>query len=190
MAVSVPILKEITEYEEKIMFGLSGRKLICFGLAIVLSIGTYFLSTKVFGISMDNTGYIIIVEVIPLLALGFIKKDGMPFEKYAALVIRHKTGARKLAYENKILMDAIGEERNSKYDWIFEKNTGDGKKQKGTTGEANLFKVTKKDRKRKRKAACREIKRARQEYRTAKRQAKKETKEAGSAQKHTRLNKI
>lgn len=182
MAVSVPILKEITEYEEKIMFGLSGRKLICFGLAIVMSIGTYFLCTKLLGMSMDNTGYIIMIEVMPLMALGFVKKDGMPFEKYAALVIRHKIGVKKLVYENKILIET--KERNSKHGWIKEEGSKQSKR------EAVLFEVTKKSRERKRKAACREIKRARQEYRAAKRQAEKAAKKASSTKKHARTDKI
>lgn len=38
MAISVPIPKEITEYEEKIMFGLSLRKLVCFSSAVVLGV--------------------------------------------------------------------------------------------------------------------------------------------------------
>lgn len=184
MAVSVPILKEITEYEEKIMFGLSGRKLICLGLAVVLSIGTYFLLTGVFGMSMNNASYIIMIEVIPLLALGFVKKDGMPFEKYAALFIRHKTGKRKLAYENEILIDKTEEGRDLKNGWIF-KNTGDRKEKKGTKREAVLFEVTEKNRTRKRKEACREIKRARQECREAERQAKKEAKKISSTKKYT-----
>ena len=77
MAISVPIPKEITEYEEKIMFGLSLRKLVCFSSAVVLGVGTYFLCTKVLGLTMDTASYIIIAEALPLMALGFIKKDGM-----------------------------------------------------------------------------------------------------------------
>lgn len=52
MAISVPIPKEITEYEEKIMFGLSLRKLVCFSSAVVLGVGTYFLCTKVLGLTI------------------------------------------------------------------------------------------------------------------------------------------
>lgn len=130
MAISVPIPKEITEYEEKIMFGLSLRKLVCFSSAVVLGVGTYFLCTKVLGLTMDTASYIIIAEAMPLMAFGFIKKDGMTFEKYAALLIRHKTGMNKLSYENELVIDALPDladetaERKSKYAWIFEKETG------------------------------------------------------------------
>lgn len=109
------------------MFGLSLRKLVCFSSAVVLGVGTYFLCTKVLGLTMDTASYIIIAEALPLMAFGFIKKDGMTFEKYAALLIRHKTGMNKLSYENELVIDALPDladetaERKSKYAWIFEK---------------------------------------------------------------------
>jgi hypothetical protein len=200
MAISVPIPKEITEYEEKIMFGLSLRKLICFSSAVVLGIGTYFLCTKVFGLTMDTASYIIIVEALPLMALGFIKKDGMPFEQYFALLIRHKTGRNQLSYETELLVDDMPDpvtepiERKSKYAWIFEKETGAAgtnhkltrkeRKARAAIRECAIFEITKKSRKRKGKETRRTIKAAKQEYRAAKRRAKKAAKKSGSSQKH------
>lgn len=200
MAISVPIPKEITEYEEKIMFGLSIRKLVCFSLAVVLGIGTYFLCTKVFGLTMDTTSYIIIIEALPLMALGFIKKDGMPFEQYFALLIRHKTGRNQLSYEIELLIDDLPDpenetiERKSKYAWIFEKETGAAgskyklsrkeRKAQSAIRECKIFEITKKSRKRKSKATRRTIKAAQQEYRAAKRRAKKAAKKGRSSEKH------
>lgn len=202
MAIETSIPKEITEYKEKILFGLSLRQLICVGSAVVLSIGTYFLCTKVFGLSMDFTSYIIIIEAIPIMALGFIKIEGMPFEKYAALFIRHKMGNNKLSYATKgeLLLKRIEDlntietekpaERKSKYAWIFEKETtGKGKpvrsrkeqQKEKFRRECKLFTVSKESRKRKSKETQRKIKAARQEYREAKRRAQKEAKAAGSA---------
>ena len=198
MAISVPIPKEITEYEEKIMFGLSLRKLVCFSSAVVLGVGTYFLCTKVLGLTMDTASYIIIAEALPLMALGFIKKDGMTFEKYAALLIRHKTGMNKLSYENDLADETA--ERKSKYAWIFEKETGSAgtgkqltrkeRKEARQIREAVVFAVTEKGRKRKRKEALREIKAARQEYRTIKRRAEKAAKESRRAEKHRPADKV
>ena len=198
MAVSVSIPKEITEYEEKIMFGLSLRKLVCFTSAVVLGIGSYFLCTKVLGLTMDTASYIIIAEAMPLMAFGFIKKDGMPFEKYFALILRHKIGQNKLSYGSELVIDyfpdPVNTERKSKYAWIFEKNSGTAGTEDNRTRkqrkadlkerEAVIFEVTKESRKRKRKEALAEIKGAKQEYRAAKRRAKKAAKEARRTQKH------
>ncbi len=197
MAISVPIPKEITEYEEKIMFGMSLRKLVCFASAVVLSVVTYFLCTKLLGLTMDTASYIIIIEAMPLMALGFIKKDGMTFEKYFALILRHKTGINKLPYGTELVIDTIPDsidetiERKSKYAWIFEKDNAAAagkqltrKKRKAAIRcrEAQVFTVTKKSRKRKRKEARREIKAARQEYRAVKRRAEKAAEESSRTQ--------
>ncbi len=203
MSVSVSIPKEITEYEEKIMFGLSLRKLICFSTAVVLGIGSYFLLTKVFGLTMNSASYVIIIEAMPLMALGFVKKEGMPFEKYFALMVRHKIGIKKLSYETELVIDKLpgsadeAKERKSEYAWIFEKQTdqrGTGKKPGGKAKtprrEAVIFEVTKKGRKRKRKEACRSIKRARQEYRTEKRRSEKAAKKGSSAQEHSSADSV
>ena len=191
MAISVSIPKEITEYEEKIMFGMSLRKLICFFTAVVLGVGTYFLCTKILKLSMDAASYIIIVEAMPLMAFGFIKKDGMTFEKYIALLSRHRLGVNRLYYGTDLLIDELpktSEERKSKYAWIFEKENGStGTKQSRAERrkekhirEAIIFEVTKKERKRKCKEARRAIKAARQEYRTLKQRKEKADKKARS----------
>lgn len=199
MAIEVSIPKEITEYKEKIMFGLSLRQLGCFSLATVLSVGVGLLCTKVFGMSMDDTSWIIILVVIPIMAFGFIKIDGRTFEKHMALYIRHKTGVNQLKYKPELIIDELEKleksEGKSNYAWIFEKenstnNTGTKKQRKEDfkIRECEVFTVTKKDRKAKSKRTLRKIKAARQEYRAAKRREKKEIKERSRSEKHARAN--
>ena len=43
---------------------------------------------------MDSASYVIIIESLPLLAIGYQNK-WIPFEKYAILVIKHKLGTQK-----------------------------------------------------------------------------------------------
>lgn len=194
MSISVPIPKEITEYEEKIMFGLSIRKLICFVIAIVSSIGTYFLCTKALGMTMDGASYVIIIVAIPFMALGFIKKDGMPFEKYFVLFMRHKNGIHKLYYKPELVIDSMdtSTERKSEYAWIFEKKKTEASagNQRAELRECKIFEITKKERKRKCKEARCTIKKARQDYRAAKRREKKAIKESSSAENNTTANPI
>lgn len=95
MSIEVRIPKEITEYKEKILFGLSIRQLICFSSAILLCVGTYILLVNFLGLSKDIVSYIVIIEAMPLLAAGFIKKNGLTFEKYAKLFLKHKFGTKK-----------------------------------------------------------------------------------------------
>lgn len=182
MSVEVRIPKEITEYKEKVLFGLSIRQLVCFGAAIAISIGSYLLLTKVLGISMDVASYVIIIEALPLMAIGFIRKNGLTFEKYAALFFRHRFGQQTRPYKTELLIDQLkidaaegGEERKGKKNaWIFE--TGKSERiSERTIGESERsfsFTTTKEQREKKRQATLRKIKAAQQEYRDARCRAK------------------
>lgn len=192
MAIEVDIPMEIDDYQEKIIFGMSLRQLACFSSAVVLGVGTYFLCTKVVGMSMDAASYVIIIEALPLLALGFIRKDGQPFEKLFALFLRHQIGRKKLSYSVKVELQEEPEERKSNYAWIFEKNsTGNGKpvlsKQERNAEshirEAVIFRTEEKSRKRKSKETRAKIKAAQKEYRAAKRRDKEESKIRSRAEK-------
>lgn len=157
MSIEVRIPKEITEYKEKIIFGLSLRQLIFFVLAILVSGGSYFLLTMVFNWDKDLVGYIVIFEVFPLLALGFVRKNGFPFEKYAALIIRHKTGIHKRPYKTSLHIDNLKDnnQKEGTYDWIFKKKDGSDNRTNDKpftdTGitEKELTRIRRLDRKRK-----------------------------------------
>lgn len=105
MAIEVRIPKEITEYREKIMFGMSVRQLVCAALAVALAVGMGFLLTKVFGMTIDTASYGIILVVLPVLAIGFVRREDMPFEQYMRLILRHRFSRNRLAYETKLLVD-------------------------------------------------------------------------------------
>ena len=72
---------EITEYREKFFLGLSLRQLACFAAAVVLAIATCFVCLHWLRMDMQVVSYIVMVEVLPFMGLGFIRRDGYPFEK-------------------------------------------------------------------------------------------------------------
>lgn len=72
---------EITEYHEKFFLGLSLRQLACFGVATVLAIATCFVCLQWLQLDIQLVSYIVMVEVLPFLGLGFISHNGYPFEK-------------------------------------------------------------------------------------------------------------
>lgn len=100
--IEVRVPKDINEYQEKVILGMSLRQLICFICAIVLCVGTYILGTAVLGLSMQLLSYVIMIEAVPLFAVGFIRKNGMPFEKYFMLWLRHRFGKNKLHYQTEL----------------------------------------------------------------------------------------
>lgn len=72
---------EITEYHEKFFLGLSLRQLACFGVAAVLAIATCFVCLQWLHLDIQLVSYIVMIEVLPFLGLGFISHNGYPFEK-------------------------------------------------------------------------------------------------------------
>ena len=181
MAIEVRIPKEITEYQEKILFGLSLRQLISFAIALTTGVATYLLVAKLWG--EDLAGYLVIVEVMPIFAIGFIRINGFSFEKYLALMIRHKYGYSRRRYHTQLLIDEMAACRMAK--GKERRQTDAGVKKPGTRKtirECRDVEITAKSRKRTRKEAIREIAAARKEYRTAERAAKKEKRKGGSPQ--------
>ena len=98
MSVEVRIPKEITEYQEKIMFGLSIRQLVCTVIAIVISVPSYiFLMNK---IGQELTGYIVMIEIVPFIAIGYLKPKGLKFEKVLVIVLDFPRAAKSnLSFE-------------------------------------------------------------------------------------------
>lgn len=83
--------REINEYTEKIIFGLSVRQITGAMAAAILGTGSYFLCTKNFGLTEDIASYIVIFLTAPPLTLGFVKIKGMYFEDYAKLFYEYRS---------------------------------------------------------------------------------------------------
>lgn len=84
--ISVRIPKEIREYKEKITLGLTARQLICSILALAVAVPLYIFGRKYLG--DEFVSWAVIIIVCPLAAMGFIKKNGMPFEKFVATIFK------------------------------------------------------------------------------------------------------
>lgn len=113
MSVEVRIPKEITDYKEKIMFGLSIRQLISVLVSMPLGIGTYiFLSLKW---GMNITGYIVIIEVMPILAFGFLRIKGFTLEKIMKYILKHKLGVSRRKYKVNLHLNYVGVDKNVEY---------------------------------------------------------------------------
>ena len=192
--LEVKIPKEITEYREKIAFGLSVRQIVCISLAVTVSIGAYYFMTSLLEISGDIASYVVMFIAVPIMGAGFIRKNGLTFERYVALYFRHMFGNKKRAYKSSPIGDEIANKgaKNARFYKKEESEAGSVTKkdnQKGKIRESETVKTGKKDRKRKRKEALREIKAARKEYRAAEQAYKKSQKgtDAGFVTKNNSL---
>ena len=75
--VSVP--KDLTKVKNKIIFNLTKRQLICFGIAAAVGLPFYFLSRGIIGSSNATTGMCLLM--LPAFLFAMYEKDGLPLEK-------------------------------------------------------------------------------------------------------------
>lgn len=97
--IKADIPQDIREYKEQFFFGLNLRQLVCAVIMILLAVGTFLIGHKF--IRTDILMYILVIEVAPIAAVGFLKYNGMGFEKIAAKVIEFyfSDQRRKLIYQ-------------------------------------------------------------------------------------------
>lgn len=79
--IAVRIPEEIRKYKEKIAFGLTARQLICTILTLFICVPLYWYGKNY--IPEEILAWIVIAIAVPLEAIGFVRINGMPMEKYA-----------------------------------------------------------------------------------------------------------
>ena len=96
MRRSVPA--EIKAFKEKFFFGLTVRQLVCGAGILALAIPTGIWGNKI--MSQDTVGYLIILEVAPLAAIGWASYNDMPIEVIGKKALAYYFGVqkRKLKY--------------------------------------------------------------------------------------------
>lgn len=73
---SVP--RDLTRVKEKILFNMTKRQLICFGLAALIGLPSYFFIRKTIGTTMATLSMVFIM--IPMFLVAMYEKNGQPLE--------------------------------------------------------------------------------------------------------------
>ena len=76
--ISVP--RDLTKVKSKVMFNLTKRQLICFGLAALVGVPSFFLLKLAFSIS--TSVMIMMVIMMPFFFLAMYEKHGQPLEVF------------------------------------------------------------------------------------------------------------
>lgn len=84
------ISKDISKFKEKVFAGMSWRQCISLGVALIVVIPMYFFLCNNTKISSSNVGWIVIFVATPIMAVGWYEKQGLPLEKYIALISLNK----------------------------------------------------------------------------------------------------
>lgn len=88
MALYAPVPRDLSRVKEKILFNLTRRQLLCFGMAALIGVPSFFLLRKVGNVTMAVLCMILIM--LPLFFLGMYERDGMPLEVIAGQFIQAK----------------------------------------------------------------------------------------------------
>ena len=95
--VSVP--KDLTKVKNKIIFNLTKRQLICFGIAAAVGLPFYFLSRGIIGSSNAATGMCLLM--LPAFLFAMYEKDGLPLEKVLKnMITAGAASGRKSGFRN------------------------------------------------------------------------------------------
>ena len=84
----VQMPKDLTKVKTKVAFNLTKRQIICFGLAAVCAVPTYFLTRETIGNMAAML--LLIVIAMPFFLCAMYEKNGLPFEKIAKAVIKSR----------------------------------------------------------------------------------------------------
>ena len=83
--LSVPVHKDVTEYQPKVIGGLTARTIICIGAAVGCALAFGLLCTFVFHVDINEVIYLVWLAAAPAALIGFYTPHGMNFEKFAPL---------------------------------------------------------------------------------------------------------
>ena len=78
--MEVKINKEIRNYTESMLFGLSLRQFVFSLLAVIVAVGLFFLLRPILG--TETVSWVCILGAAPFAALGFISYHGMSAEQF------------------------------------------------------------------------------------------------------------
>lgn len=84
--IEIKIPKEIRDYKEVIFAGLNLRQIISLTIAFAVNVPLYIYTKKYLGDEL--TSWLVMFTGVPVFLIGFIKFDGMPFEKYFQIMLR------------------------------------------------------------------------------------------------------
>ena len=136
--ITVRIPKEIRAYKEKLVMGLTARQMIAVAVGLVICIPLYWFGRKY--INEELISWIVMAVALPCAGIGFVTKNGMPFEKYIMAVLKQqflypqKTSFKSKNFFRDMQMKAELEDAN-----LYDKKKMDKYKKKATLEKAFLL---------------------------------------------------
>ena len=88
MKIYTKVPRDLTRVKEKIIFNLTKRQLVCFGLAALIGFPAYFYLKNIAGATTASLCMVFLM--IPMFLLAMYEKNGQPLEVLIMQMIRTK----------------------------------------------------------------------------------------------------
>ena len=88
MAAYIPVPRDLTRVKSKVLFNLTKRQLICFGLAALVGVPFFFFLKQTGNVTL--AAMCMIVVMLPFFFFAMFEKDGQPLEVIAKHFIQSK----------------------------------------------------------------------------------------------------
>lgn len=98
--LTLPIQKDLADYEPKVIGKLTKRTLVCSACAIGASLLMAFYLNSVICVGIDEWGWLVVIAALPFWGIGFWKPDGMRAEEWLPLWAKHALGKDVLIYQS------------------------------------------------------------------------------------------
>ena len=107
--ISVP--RDLTKVKSKVMFNLTKRQLICFGMAVLIGVPSFFLMKTVMKTNTAVMGMMVIM--MPFFFLAMYEKNGQPLEVILKQMIETKfIRPKNRPYQTNNFYEALARQRD------------------------------------------------------------------------------
>ena len=96
--IEIRIPKEIKNYREKLLFGLTLRQCICAGVALLICVPLYIFGNRF--LPQEMVSWLVILIAAPLMLAGFFRYNDMMFEQFAVEFFFHNFTPQKRVYSD------------------------------------------------------------------------------------------
>ena len=101
--IEVEVPHEIMDYQSKVMFGLTLRQFVASLLVLLFVIPSYIVMIMLIDINNQIANIVIMIISAPILAYGFIQKDGFTFAQIVKIKRNYHNSLKKRNFKVQVL---------------------------------------------------------------------------------------
>ena len=102
----VPIPKDLTRVKAKVLFNLTKRQLLCFGIGALVGVPIFFITKDPIGVSA--AAMIMIIIMLPFFLFAMFERNGQPMEALVQQFVQAKfIRPKKRPYQTNNFYDTI-----------------------------------------------------------------------------------